>query len=387
MTIRIALVIARLNIGGPATHVIELAANLPRDTFAVRLLTGQVGRGEQDMHYLADSMGVTPEVLPDVSPHLGVNDVGALLRLRGIFQEWKPDVVHTHTAKAGALGRVAARWARVPGVVHTFHGHVLSGYFPPLIETGFRWIERTLALATDQIITLSPSLKRDLVAMRIAPAEKISIIPLGMDLELLAACRARRKELRAEIGAAEDEPLIGIVGRLVPIKDHAMFLAAVAGMVHSGNRARFLVVGDGPLRDSLIAQATAAGIADRVHFLGWRQDMAQVYAALDILALSSLNEGTPVTILEAMAAGVPVVATAVGGVPDVVREGETGWLVPARDPQAMVNAWKQVFLNPGLTSRMIETARQEVHARYSRTRMIESLSDLYIRLARARTHG
>jgi glycosyltransferase involved in cell wall biosynthesis len=387
MPIRIALVIARLNIGGPATHVIELAAGLPRGAFEVRLFTGQVGRGERDMHYLAEAMGVVPEVLPEFSPQLGIKDAAALWRLTNIFRDWKPEVVHTHTAKAGALGRVAARMTGVPAIVHTFHGHVLSGYFPPLIEMGFRVIEQSLALVTDQIVTLSPRLKRDLVAMRIAPAEKVSVIPLGMNLEALKVSSARRNELRNEIGVGVDESLIGIVGRLVPIKDHATFLAAAAGMVHSDDRVRFLVVGDGPLRETLVARASEMGLAEKINFLGWRQDMAQVYAALDILALSSRNEGTPVVILEAMAARIPVVATAVGGVSDIVRDRETGWLVPAEDPQALMDAWKIVLADPTETGRITARAQDEVRAQFGSARMIADISDLYTRLVCLKQHG
>jgi glycosyltransferase involved in cell wall biosynthesis len=387
VTLRIALVIARLNIGGPATHVIALAAALAKRDFEVRLLTGRMGAGEQDMHYLADAAGVVPEILPELSPRLGLQDAAGLARLWRIFRDWKPDVVHTHTAKAGALGRLAARAAGVPAVVHTFHGHVLRGYFPAPVEMGFRMAERTLALATDAIITLSPSLRRELVEMRIAPAERIEVIPLGMDLDALIACRTRRMELRHEIGLGNEAVLIGIVGRLVPIKDHATFLEAAAGMVHSGNTARFLVVGDGPLRESLAEQAAKLGISERVTFLGWRQNMAQVYAALDVLALTSRNEGTPVTILEAMAAGVPVAATAVGGVPDVISDGRTGWLVPAQDSIAMVAAWKSILGDPARSQRIAQQAQADVQMRFSQAHMIEDISALYKRLMSRKAHG
>jgi glycosyltransferase involved in cell wall biosynthesis len=387
VTLRVAQVIARLNIGGPATHVIALAASLPVPDFEVRLLTGRMGAGEEDMHYLADELGVVPEVLSELSPHIGPQDVAGFFRLWRIFREWKPDIVHTHTAKAGALGRLAARAAGVPAVVHTFHGHVLRGYFPAPVELGFRLAERTLASMSDAIITLSPSLRRDLVQMNIASENRIEVIPLGMDLEALESCRSRRDELRKEIGLESDVPLIGIVGRLVPIKNHALFLEAAASMVHSGKQAHFLLVGDGPLREILVAQAKCLGIEGQVAFLGWRQDMAQVYAALDILALTSLNEGTPVTILEAMAAGVPVAASAVGGVPDVVRVGETGWLTPVGDPNAVAAIWEAILGDPVRAKRITLQAQAEMRANYSKGRMVADIVALYKRITQHKSHG
>ncbi len=375
--IRIALVIARLNVGGPATHVIELAAGLPRDEFEVRLIAGREGPGEAGMHYLAEQMAVRPEILPQLSPQIGPADGLAFLRLAAIFRDWKPDVVHTHTAKAGAVGRTAARCAGVPAVVHTFHGHVLRGYFSPPVEFFFRSLERMLARLTDRIVTLSPALKADLVGMRIAPAGKIDVVPLGMDLDPLLDCSSRRGELRSELGMGPNQPLIGIVGRLVAIKNHRLFLEAARSMVDSGNPAHFAIVGDGELRDSLQALAGEMGIASRVHFLGWKQDMLPVYAALDLLALTSENEGTPVAVIEAMAAGVPVVATAVGGVPDVIRHGETGRLVPPGDAPALRLAWLEALHRDNRSEAMIVRARREVIQRFGREQMISTMADLY----------
>jgi glycosyltransferase involved in cell wall biosynthesis len=378
--LRIALVVARLNIGGPATHVIELAAGLPRDRFSVRLLIGREGRGEAGMHYLAREKGIWPEEVAGFSPHLGWRDAPAFFRLRGIFSEWKPDVVHTHTAKAGALGRAAARSAGVPVVVHTFHGHVLRGYFSPPAEAFFRAIERILARSTDRIVTLSRMLKADLVEMGIAPPEKIEVVPLGMDLSPFLKASARRGDLRRELGVRAGEPLIGIIGRLVPIKNHRLFLEAARSMVDSGAPGRFVVVGDGQLRESLESLAVGWGLAQRVSFLGWRKDMAAVYAALDLLALTSLNEGTPVAVMEAMAAGIPVVATAVGGVPDTIRDGETGRLLPPGDPAAMYRAWLAALARTAANRRMLDRARREAVDRFGTERMISAMSDLYVRL-------
>jgi glycosyltransferase involved in cell wall biosynthesis len=385
--LRIAIVIARLNVGGPATHVIELAAGLPRDRFSVRLFAGREGRGEAGMQYLAEEKGIRPEAVPELSPHLGPADALAFLRLVRIFREWKPDVVHTHTAKAGAVGRAAARCAGVPVVIHTFHGHVLRGYFSPPVEAFFRLIERTLSLATDRIVTLSPALKDDLAAMGIARAEKIDVVPLGMDLEPLQNCSGRRGELRDALGIRAEDPLVGTVGRLVPIKNHRLFLEAARSMVDSGSPVSFVIVGDGGLRDSLKEYASRLGIAQRVHFLGWRKDMVPVYAALDLLALTSDNEGTPVAVIEAMAAGVPVVATAVGGVPDVVRDGATGRLVPPGDARALSRAWLAAFGEREATGRMRDQARRDVEMQFGRERMISAMARLYDRLVEEKSNA
>jgi glycosyltransferase involved in cell wall biosynthesis len=379
--IRVALVIARLNVGGPATHVIELAAGLPRDQFEVRLIAGREGPGEAGMHYLAERMGIKPEILPQLSPRIGPADLPAFLRLRAIFRDWKPDIVHTHTAKAGAVGRTAARSAGVPAVVHTFHGHVLRGYFSPPVELFFRSLERMLARLTDRIVTLSPALKADLIEMGIAGPEKIDIVPLGMDLDPLVRCSARREELRSELGIPPGKALIGIVGRMVPIKNHRLFLEAARSMVNSGNPAHFAIIGDGELRETLRAAAASMGIADRVHFLGWRQEMPPVYAALDALALTSDNEGTPVAVIEAMAAGVPVAATAVGGVPDIIRNGETGWLVPPGDAPALYCAWREALRRDDRVETIVLRARREAVERFGQEQMLIKMADLYRRLA------
>jgi glycosyltransferase involved in cell wall biosynthesis len=222
--------------------------------------------------------------------------------------------------------------------------------------------------------------------MRVAPPEKIDIIPLGMDLAPLAAAAFRREEIRRELNAAPGEPLIGIVGRLAPVKNHRLFLAAARGMVDSGVPARFVIVGDGELRAELESLAATQGLAGSVRFLGWRKDMASVYAALDILTLTSVNEGTPVALIEGMAAGIPVVATAVGGVPDIVRDGETGRLVPSGDGDALQQAWRDTLSNPETTGQMRERAQREVTARFDPRNMITAIADLYRRLMEEKIH-
>ncbi len=375
--IRVALVIARLNIGGPATHVVQLAAGLPADRFEVRLIAGREGRGEGSMRYLAAKAGFTPTWIPELSPALSPSNFIAFFKLLRLMRTWRPDIVHTHTAMAGAIGRTTGRLAHVPAVVHTFHGHVLRGYFAPPVETLFRTIERSLARHSDRLITLSSSLRDDLVALHIAPREKIQVIPLGMEFGGLHNLPRREGRLRREIGIAPQVPLVGSVGRLVPIKNHTLLLHAARRMVDLDTSAHFVIVGDGELRARLEDLARQLELAPRVHFLGWREDLAPIYSDLDLLALTSDNEGTPVAVLEAMAAGVPVVSTAVGGVPDVIRDGETGSLVMRREVEDFAQAMLRALRNMPFSQAMAERARAEVVARFGKERMLAETAALY----------
>ncbi len=375
--IRVALIIARLNIGGPATHVVQLAAGLPADRFEVRLIAGREGRGEGSMRYLAEQAGLTPVWVPELSPALSPTNLVAFIKVSRFLRTWRPDIVHTHTAMAGAIGRTSARLSHVPAVIHTFHGHVLRGYFAPPAEILFRTIERRLARHSDRLITLSTSLQDDLVALKIAPREKIQVIPLGIDFDALRAAPRREGRLHRELGIALQVPLVGSVGRLVPIKNHALLLHAARRMVDSGSAAHFVIVGDGELRTTLEALAHQLGLAPRVHFLGWREDLVPIYSDLDLLALTSDNEGTPVAVLEAMAAGVPVVATAVGGVPDVIRDGETGRLVAVREAEAFALAMEQALREIDASRAMAARGRADVVARFGKARMLAQTAALY----------
>src|SRR5581483_4023722 len=241
------------------------------------------------------------------------DDARALGALVSLIRRERPDVVHTHTAKAGALGRIAARLARVPVVVHTFHGHVLSGYFGPVGSLLARVAERALALLADRLVVLSDRQRDDLArTFHVARPEKFTIVPLGRDLSAFA--RAPRGRLRAELGLDAKTPLLAFVGRLVPIKDPSTLLRALAAMK---TKAVVAVAGAGPLEEAVREEARSLGLAERVRLLGWRQDLDAILADADALVLSSRNEGTPLAIIEAFAAGTPVVSTAVGGVADM----------------------------------------------------------------------
>lgn len=379
--IRVARVIARLNVGGPAQHVVLLTAGLDRMRFLSTLITGVVGKDEGDFSPAARARDLEPVVISELGPaiHPG-RDVVALGKLVRAFRRLRPDLVHTHTAKAGALGRVAARLAGVPAIVHTFHGHVLEGYFSPGVTRLFLQIERALARITDRIITLSPRLHQALLGMGIGRPEQVQMIPLGLELDPFLRVSPGQAGLRAALAIPPGAPVLGIVGRLVPIKDHPTLFRALA-LLEGGSRAPHLVVvGDGERREPLRRLAHRLGLASRIHFLGWRTDLQAVLGELDVVICCSRNEGTPVALIEAMAAGIPVVSTDVGGVGDLVVQGETGWLVPPDDPPALAQAVQGLLADPALAGRLAAAARPYALSRHDVKGLIHKMEALYTSL-------
>jgi glycosyltransferase involved in cell wall biosynthesis len=385
--IRVLRVIARLNVGGPARHVALLNAGMDTDRrFRSWLVTGTENPSEGTLLDYAQARGVEPVVIPEIrgQASLTPRDLMALTKLTALTRRLRPHIVHTHTAKAGFLGRLAARAAGVPVVLHTYHGHVLSGYYSQAKTRALQLMERGLAHLSDQLIAVSDRVRDDLVQFGVAPAERFRVVPLGLDLAPLFDVSAQRGVLRRELGVSLDAPLVGIVGRLFPIKNHALFLDAAARLLAEQPDARFVIVGDGALRDELEARAEHPDLAGRVYFTGWRHDLATVYADLDVLAVSSRNEGTPVSAIEAMAAGCAVVATRVGGLPDLIADGRTGTLVPADDPAALSSAIGQTLRDPLGTRTICAAARADVEHRFMATRLVDDMKALYLHLLAAK---
>jgi glycosyltransferase involved in cell wall biosynthesis len=379
---RVLRVIARLNIGGPAIHVVNLTAGLDPSRFEQRLVVGTENPGEGSMLDYALQRGVQPLIMPEIINEFSLRprDAKALLKLYRLMRQWRPHVVHTHTARAGFLGRLAARLAGVPVVVHTYHGHVLHGYWGASKTWLIRRLEHALARITDQLVTVSEQVKRELVTYGVALAEKIAVIPLGFDLQPLLNCQSQGGQFRRELGLEDGAPLIGIVGRLFPIKNHRLFLNAAARMALQLPSTRFVIVGDGTLRADLEHYAHELGFADRVIFTGWRRDLPNIYADLDVLVVSSDNEGTPVSAIEAMAAGCPVVATRVGGLVDLIADGESGYLVPLRNPHELATAVLRLLQEPKTACRMAQAARVLVVERFTIQRLITDIEHLYEQL-------
>ena len=384
--VRVLRVIARLNIGGPALHVSLLNAGMDPDRFVSWLVTGTENPAEGTLRDYAVNRGVEPLVIPEIlgQATLAPRDVVALAKLTALVRRIRPHVVHTHTAKAGFLGRLAARAAGVPVVVHTYHGHVLSGYYGRIRTTGLRMMERGLALLSDRLIAVSDRVRDDLIAFGVAPAERFTVVPLGLDLDPMFTAGTHRGALRRELGLDPDTPLIGIVGRLFSIKNHALFLDAAARVRATRPGTRCVVVGDGRLRGELEERARRPDLVDHVIFTGWRHDLPRFYADLDVLVVSSRNEGTPVSAIEAMAAGCAVVATRVGGVPDLIDDGRTGTLVAPDDPAALAAAIGRVLDDPTRAERMRRAARVDVEKRFLASRLVNDLQDLYLELLAAK---
>jgi glycosyltransferase involved in cell wall biosynthesis len=379
---KVLRIITRLNIGGPSLNAIALSAGLPRDRFDTTLVCGRPGPGEGDMTPQARERGIQLIEVPSMQRELAPwGDAASLARLARIVRRERPDIIHTHLAKAGMLGRFAARAFPKAKTVHTFHGHVFSGYFTPRRTRVFLSIERWLARGTDRIVALTGSQREELVGTyRIGRAEQYAVIPLGFDLSRYGKSAALRGGLRRELGIGPGDPVVAMVGRLTGIKDHPLFLAAACRVREAKPRAVFLVVGDGPRRAEIEQEARALGLADAVRFTGWRGDLERVYADADVEALTSVNEGTPVCLIEAAAAGRPVVSTAVGGVADVVRDGVSGLLAAGRDPGEIASLILRLLDDPGRAAAMGGAGRRLVLGRFTEGRLIRDVADLYDRL-------
>jgi glycosyltransferase involved in cell wall biosynthesis len=378
--VRVLRVIARLNMGGPAHHVGLLGAMLDPERYETLVLHGAVGRGEAS---LADSvrargavLAEVPGLRPELRPH---DDARALAHLVRAVRRFRPQIVHTHTAKAGMLGRLAAVLAGAarPIVVHTYHGHVLEGYFGPVRNAVHRGLERRLGRVSDRLIGVSSATVDDLVRLRVAPRSKFEVIPIGLDLDpFLTADAGAGAAFREEMGADPDDVLLTFVGRLVPIKRVDLLLRAVARARDLGAPVRLAVVGDGPLRPGLERLAADLGMGDHVHFAGYRGDMVPVAAAADIAVLSSDNEGTPVSLIEAAAAGTPAAALAIGGVPDVVTP-ETGILAPPGQAAELGRVIHRLASEPDERRRLGASARRHVSERFSAARLVNDIDLLY----------
>ncbi|MBC7910961.1 MAG: glycosyltransferase [Pyrinomonadaceae bacterium] len=412
--VRIIRIIARLNVGGPARHVVWLTGGLDKTNYVTLLVAGTVPPGEDDMGYFAAAHGIEPLIIPEMSREISPKDVITIWKLFRLLRRERPDVVHTHTAKAGTAGRLAGllyRWltpAMLIGrprrcrFVHTYHGHVFHSYYGTLKTRIFLMIEKILArLVTDRIIVLSEQQRHEIhEQFGVGRREQFRIIPLGLDLGLFGDWRERRHALRDEWGIGADEVLIGIVGRLTEVKNHELFLRAAALYKEkcgesSAPLPRFVIIGDGHLREKLEKQAHELGLRDETIFTGSRTDPEFFYPALDVVALTSLNEGTPLTLIEAMANERPVVATAVGGVVDLLGKNsglskdndapyticERGVLVRPSDARAFSAALAYLVASESLRDEFGDRGRRFVEENYSLERLLNDMTKLYHELS------
>jgi glycosyltransferase involved in cell wall biosynthesis len=379
--IRVLRAIARLNMGGPALHVSYLARGLDERGYETTLVAGELARGEDTMAYVAEEQGVqvrrVGQLRREVSPF---NDPFAVARMVKLIRDVRPHILHTHTAKAGAVGRTAALLAgdaRPPIVVHTYHGHVLRGYFDPARTQFFRETERLLALKTTRLIAVGPEVQDDLVRLGVAPPEKFVVIRLGIDLAHRVANGAERAEFRRLFGIPDDRFVVGWIGRMTQIKRIGDVLAAFRGLLDRGVDATLCLVGDGPDREEAEVWARELGIARQTLFVGYQRDVAPYYSLFDTFLLTSANEGTPVVAIESLAAQRPVVSTRVGGVPDVVDDGEDGFLVEVGDADGLAERLERLARDPDLRQRFGETGRERVLPRYAVPRLVDDVDALY----------
>lgn len=376
---RVLHILTRMNVGGPARHVLALTTRMRAIGFDTLIAFGTVEPGEGELASEDEASVRIPHLRRRLDP---VSDLRAWAELDRVVERYRPDVVHTHMAKGGALGRVAARRRGVPAVLHTFHGHVLEGYFASPANRAFLLAERWLAKRTDRLVAVSSATRDELLALRVGRPEQWRVVPLALDLEPITAARISPREARARLGLPE-APTVGIVGRLVPIKDHELFLRAAALVASQRTDVSFVVAGDGPSRTTLEAEGSRR-LGARVRFLGWVEDLPTLYAALDVVTLTSRNEGTPVALIESAAAGRPVVATDVGGVRDVVREAETGFLVPPGNPEALADRIVAVLSDANLAARMGAEGRRRIAASFSPGPAVQQMVGIYEEVLAAR---
>jgi glycosyltransferase involved in cell wall biosynthesis len=386
--LKVMRLIARLNIGGPAIHTTLLTERLNPEKFESQLVTGVEGEGEGNMLELMGERGLHGPLKPIVIPSLGreispKSDLKTVREVLRLMRREKPDIVHTHTAKAGFVGRLAARLARVPVVVHTFHGNVFQGYFSPRKTKLFIAIEKNLARSTDAIIVLSEQQRSEILNLGIGRAEQFRVIPLGLDLGPFLQAENQRGELRRELQIG-DAPVIGIVARLVPIKAIHLLLEAAPLILQAHPKAVFLIVGDGELRAELEQRARDLNLNANVRFLGFRSDLPRLYADFDVSVLCSLNEGLPVAVIESLASARPVVATNVGGVGDLIAHRKTGWLCPSQDVKALAEGIRFALDNQAEAARWGRAGRERVYPALDIARLCGDLERLYLKLWQAR---
>jgi len=354
------------------------------------LVVGEREDHEKSAQFITDKLGIPYVTIAGMGRSINpASDYKAYGDLKKLIKQFKPHIVHTHAAKPGAIGRLAASAMQVPVIVHTFHGHVFHSYFNSLKTNFFINTERYLARKSSAIIAISNQQKQELVGdFKIAPAEKFRVIPLGLDLDAFATDQERkRKKFRNEFGLAADEIAIGIIGRLVPVKNHDLFIKAIAHVLQqSDKKVKAFVIGDGETRAELENAAQQAGISfstekDSVHphplvFTSWRQDVDVINAGLDIVTLTSFNEGTPVSLIEAQAANKPIVSTRVGGISDIVS-GETALLADVQDGAAFAGHLLQLVQNDSLRDSLGKKGRQHVIDRFSYQRLMRDMASLY----------
>lgn len=380
---KILRIINRFNLGGPTYNAAYLTKYLAPE-YETLLVGGMKDDSEGSSEYILKNLNVDYKVLPQMMRSINpFNDLAAYNEIKKLIRDFKPDIVHTHAAKAGALGRYAAAACKVPVIVHTYHGHVFHSYFGNFKTSVYKAIERNLAGKSSAIIAISEKQKQELVSdHRIASAEKVHVIPLGFDLNRFQEnYDEKRERFRREHALQADELAIGIVGRLVPVKNHALFLEAIRFLKDNTRRKfRAFIIGDGEERKQLERRTEELGLRNIVTFTSWIKEVDKAYPGLDIVCLSSFNEGTPVSLIEAQAANKPIVSTRVGGIEDVVIPGKTALLSDVSENALFCKNLLLLSENEDLRKNLSINGWNHVKEKYHFTRLIREINTLYKRL-------
>ena len=375
-------IIHRFSISGPPFHVALLTKYLSND-FETKLIGGVPDEGEADSFYILDQYDVKAIVIPELRRNLNFfSDLKAYFKIKRIIKEFKPDIVHTHASKAGALGRFAAFNAGAKIIVHTYHGHVFHSYFGKLKTSIYKFVERYLATKTTGIIAISESQKIELSDIfHICEREKIKVIPLGLELESFASnTPEKRMAARNQLGIKPDDVAIAIIGRLAPIKDHLFFLDAIEHVLKRTKCSlKVYIVGDGSEKDLIRNKAASinANYPNTIELTSWIRDISRVYHAMDIVCLSSKNEGTPVTLIEAQASGLPVISTDVGGVRDVIQDQISGYVVKKGNLNGYTERLLDLINSPEKRLQLGAAGQKNVLERFNYLRLIGDMEEYY----------
>jgi len=388
---RVLRIINRFNLGGPTYNAALLTKHLSPD-FETLLIGGEAEESEESSEFILDQLGIEGKIIDEMQRDLGfANDRTAYRKIKQIIKDYKPDIIHTHASKAGAIGRAAGIAYGKAKMVHTFHGHVFHSYFGTIKTNFYKNIERTLALKTDKIIAISNRQKIELWKKhRICSADRIAVIPLGFELEKFQQNQEeKRKVFRQKFKLEDDEIAIGVIGRLAPIKNHSLFIDALQQLQQqTTQKVRAFIIGDGEEAEHLKSYAKDLNIIfandqenfDRntqLHFTSWIKNIDEVNAGLDIIALSSNNEGTPVSLIEAQAAGKPIVSTKVGGISNIVKTNKTALLVPAGDRNQFTKELLKLTEDKQLRESMGGYGWQFVNKKFHYKRLVDDIRKLY----------
>lgn len=388
--IKVLRIINRFNLGGPSFNAAYLSKYLEPE-FETLLIGGMKYEEEESSEFILEKLGITPVVIPEMQRSINFkNDKKAYQKIIKIIKEFKPDIVHTHASKAGAIGRLAASKCNVPVVIHTFHGHVFHSYFGNAKTLFYKNIERYLAKKSTKIIAISDIQKEELwKEHKICKEDKLTVIPLGFDLEKFQENqKEKRKSFREKYIIADDEIAIGIVGRLVPIKNHQLFINAINEVKNkTSKKIRAFIIGDGEEKNELIDLLKRKEInyvewnddkrPATVTFTSWIKDVDWANAGLDIIALTSLNEGTPVSLIEAQASNNPIVTTDVGGVENIVLKNETAFIVESNNLEEVVSSLLKLVEDESLRKKMGDKGWDFVKKEFHYMRLVDDMRNLY----------